>query len=169
VATNAQHDEHRSDFGFSRIVVVSAWRLGTIIAHGAGWGGPDEATDFTWFSPEPVILSAVEVVTAILAASMPIFWPVMEAKLLSVFVTHEIVITHQPYDAHGFELNRSSSQGSERSLNRTALDKAAQYYRSPHLQGYVDPFKTEEQIHITQCGQTARLAEPNTSRYETID
>ncbi|KAK5167522.1 uncharacterized protein LTR77_007221 [Saxophila tyrrhenica] len=157
------------------IIVVSAWRLGTIVQHGAGWGGSDEPMDFTYYAPIMILLSGAEVGTAVFAASIPVFWPVIESKWLGVLVTQEIVVTEQHRNGEqGLELERSSTHsgaGSTRSLNRSTGTRAAQYYRNAQLGGYVDPFKNEEQIQVTPFGYTAEVPQQqrrDRDKYETI-
>jgi hypothetical protein len=50
--------------------------------------------DFTWWYPEVLIISCLEVDFAIMCASMPIFWPTVVANWSHIFVTKEVRISH---------------------------------------------------------------------------
>ncbi len=69
--------------------------------------------DFTWWYPEVLILSSLEVDFAIIAASMPIFWPTVVASWSDIFVTKEVHVTHhQRLDDSNtdfMEMNRTNS------------------------------------------------------------
>jgi hypothetical protein len=50
--------------------------------------------DFTWWMPEVLIFSNLEVDFAIMCASMPIFWPSVMAAWTEIFVTQEVTVVH---------------------------------------------------------------------------
>lgn len=50
--------------------------------------------DFTWWLPEVLLFSSLEVDFAIMCASVPIFWPTVVAAWTEIFVTREVVVTH---------------------------------------------------------------------------
>jgi hypothetical protein len=50
--------------------------------------------DPTWYGATPIVLSSMEVYLAVICASLPVFWPVMQKTIGSVIiVTHEVKIT----------------------------------------------------------------------------
>ena len=95
------------------------WRLVTIIKHQAGW---EPHLDFTYYASISIILAVLEVNVAILAANMPIFWPVIEAGLVSILVVREIYVTSEYIDEinmGGYRRSSLQSSGcSEAELNR---------------------------------------------------
>ncbi|KAH8728629.1 hypothetical protein GQ44DRAFT_747490 [Phaeosphaeriaceae sp. PMI808] len=64
--------------------------------------------DFTWWLPEVIIFSSLEVDFAIICASMPIFWPTVMAAWTEIFVTQEVTVIHDRrslyIDSHSDEL-----------------------------------------------------------------
>jgi hypothetical protein len=77
----------------TRVVAISSWRLATIVAHQAGW---EPHLDFTFYAPISILLACLEVDIAVLAASMPVFWPVILRVLGPIFVTQEVHVTREP-------------------------------------------------------------------------
>ena len=92
--------------------------------------------DFTWWYPEVLILSCLEIDFAIMAASMPIFWPTVLASWSGIFVTKEVHVTHhQRFDesnADFMEMNRSNSLKSMASTEglTTVLSQEHKNYQS---------------------------------------
>ncbi|KAH9876232.1 hypothetical protein J1614_004111 [Plenodomus biglobosus] len=75
-------------FTFGGVVVAtSVWRLSVIIDTRAA---TSPYIDFTWWSPSMIILSCLEIDLAIICASMPIFWPIIEKSLSAIFVSFEV-------------------------------------------------------------------------------
>ena len=72
-----------------------------------------DSFDFTWWYPEVLIISCLEVDFAIMSASMPIFWPTVVATWSQISVTKEVHVTHHPRlhgnSANHFEMNRPNS------------------------------------------------------------
>jgi len=83
--------------------------------------------DFTWWWPEVLIFSCLEVNFAIMCASMPIFWPTVMAAWTQISVTHEVTVTHDRnsrYVEHGtypMELQRTVSTKSHESTEGLTL------------------------------------------------
>jgi hypothetical protein len=50
--------------------------------------------DFTWWMPEVLIFSCLEIDFAIMCASMPIFWPSVLAAWTDIFITQEVTVVH---------------------------------------------------------------------------
>ncbi|KAF2794936.1 hypothetical protein K505DRAFT_241057 [Melanomma pulvis-pyrius CBS 109.77] len=132
------------------VVFISIWRLYTIVEHRAA---THPYIDFTWWSPITLLLSCLEINLAIICASMPIFWPVLEKSLSHIFVTSEVRIsTEQRYReeaGRGFELAgrsgsvKSTSGNSRESLTReptnATIDPYA-HYKDRYILAQVDPF-----------------------------
>lgn len=103
--------------------MVSSWRLATIVQHQAGWS---PTLDFTFYAPISILLGCLEVDIALLAASMPIFWPIIIKALQPILVVHEVRITwHRRWGASEEELE-SASVHSETELNH---NKGGSYYK----------------------------------------
>lgn len=76
----------------SRVVLLSVWRLYSIIQHRAGlYPYPD----FTWWGPVSFLLSCLEIDLAILTCSVPIFFPRLRQSFAAIFVSHEIKIEEE--------------------------------------------------------------------------
>ncbi len=85
--------------------------------------------DFTWWYPEVLIISCLEVDFAIMCASMPIFWPTVVANWSAIFVTKEVHITHQ--NRSDFEMYRPTSLKSTTSqdgLTKVVSGEQKSYY-----------------------------------------
>lgn len=100
---------------------MAVLRLWSIFKHSTDHSG----MDFTWWYPEVLIFSCLEIDFAIMCASMPIFWPTVVASLSQIFVTKEVHVTHQRLDeshAEHYEMGRSKSlrsQNSQEGLTKT--------------------------------------------------
>lgn len=51
--------------------------------------------DWTFWLPEVLIFSCLEVDFAIMCASMPIFWPTVKAAWNQIYITQEVIVTHE--------------------------------------------------------------------------
>jgi hypothetical protein len=74
-----------------------------------------------------IILSCLEIDLAIICASMPVFWPVFERGLASIFVSFEVKVTEEHVqDDFGlaYELEHTKSKGQEsiRSGSGTSME-----------------------------------------------
>jgi hypothetical protein len=49
--------------------------------------------DPTWYGPSVIVLGLLEINIASVCASVPVFWPVITARMDAIFVTHEVKIT----------------------------------------------------------------------------
>lgn len=50
--------------------------------------------DPLFYAPVAILLATAEVTVASIAASIPIFWPVLSTKFYEILVTNDIEITH---------------------------------------------------------------------------
>lgn len=95
---------------------MSAWRLTCIIISQAA---TRPYLDFTWWSPIIVTIACLEVSLAIICASMPIAWPIIEKSFASIFVKFEVeMVEERVSEDYGFayELeHRKQSVGSTKS------------------------------------------------------
>ncbi|KAI8934116.1 hypothetical protein NX059_008875 [Plenodomus lindquistii] len=105
-------------FAFGGIVIAtSIWRLSGIVDTRAG---TSPYIDFTWWSPTIIILACLEIDLAIICASMPIFWPVLQKSLSAIFVSFEIEIVEERVSSERYGLayeleHRKTADGSVRS------------------------------------------------------
>jgi len=74
------------------VVVLSVWRLSHIVNTQAA---TRPYLDFTWWSPLAIVLACLEVSLAIICASMPIFWPIIEHSFTSIFVKFEVEMVEE--------------------------------------------------------------------------
>jgi hypothetical protein len=91
--------------------------------------------DFTWWMPEVLIFSCLEVDFAIMCASMPIFWPSVMAAWTEIFVTNEVTVVSDRRSLYiepsMMELEFASPKKSHEStigLTRTASDEHTPTY-----------------------------------------
>ncbi|KAF1830682.1 hypothetical protein BDW02DRAFT_633466 [Decorospora gaudefroyi] len=103
-------------FTFGAVVVAtSVWRLrGIVETQGATY----PYVDFTWWSPTMIVLSCLEIDLAVICASMPIFYPLIEKSLSAIFVSYEVrVVEERVVDDYGlaYELEHRDRAGSLKS------------------------------------------------------
>ncbi|KAF3003687.1 hypothetical protein E8E13_008735 [Curvularia kusanoi] len=89
----------------SIVVLMAVLRLWSTFKHN---GEITKSFDFTWWYPEVLIISCLEIDFAIICASMPIFWPTVVANWNSIFVTKEVHVTHTDR-VQDFEMGRPTS------------------------------------------------------------
>jgi hypothetical protein len=104
---------------------MSIWRLQAITANQAG---TYPYYDFTWHTPLMMILSCLEIHLAIMCASMPIFWPIIEKSFAAIFVQYEVNVTEERIDneyglAYELEHSKSRRDGSIRSMSGTSVEE----------------------------------------------
>ena len=56
---------------------------------------PATALDPTWFASSLILLAVLEVSIASICASTPIFWPILQKKFDTIYVTHEVEVIHE--------------------------------------------------------------------------
>jgi hypothetical protein len=74
-----------------------------------------------------IVLSCLEIDFAIICASMPIFWPIIERSLAAIFVSYEVDVTEERvHDGYGLayelEHTKSAGQSSLRSCSGTSME-----------------------------------------------
>jgi hypothetical protein len=113
----------------NRVIAISSWRLATIIAHQAGW---EPQLDFTFYAPISILLACLEVDIAVLAASMPVFWPIVLQVLQPILVTHEVHVTREPrWRSSEVELE-CASMHSEAELHRKSSVAKINHYNGTY-------------------------------------
>ncbi|KAH6639686.1 hypothetical protein C7974DRAFT_136906 [Boeremia exigua] len=119
------------------VVMISVWRLQTIIDHDAGLS---PYPDFTWWAPVSIVLSCLEIDLAIISASIPIFWPVIQKSFSAIFVSHQIEVIETRVEDHGlaYELEHSKSR-SDASVNSSSGTSTHELTNPPE-EGYKEPY-----------------------------
>jgi hypothetical protein len=139
-----------------RVVIMSVWRLLTIVQHGAAL---HPYPDFTWWAPSSIILSCLEIDLAIICASVPIFWPVIQKSFTAIFVSFEVEIKEQHVEddlglAYRLEHMQSNGRESLKSNSSTAsiyratsdLENArSEEQKAPTFTVGIDPLSVEAQ------------------------
>ncbi|KAH8675387.1 hypothetical protein BX600DRAFT_452545 [Xylariales sp. PMI_506] len=124
----------------SLVIMLAIWRLETIIAHQAAtWPTHDP----TWYGPISILLGVLEIDAAAICASIPIFWPVLEAQWGSIFITQEIKITREERYVDDYDERLSATQsrtGSEAELKNMERGVDSHYQDSYVMQS-VDPLR----------------------------
>ncbi|TQN64425.1 hypothetical protein CSHISOI_10995, partial [Colletotrichum shisoi] len=129
---------------------ISVARFVTILQHrSATW----PTLDFPWYAPISIVLSAVEVDVAMIASSVPIFWPVLRKRFPGIFVTKEVEVTREVRrlesveldDDVGAEEGRSSRVGSEASLRQENRGGDG-LYRDEFVTNQIDPFRKSKSV-----------------------
>lgn len=74
-----------------------------------------------------VVLSCLEIDLAIICASMPIFWPIIEKSLAAILVSYEVNVTEERVNddyglAYELEHTKSAGQQSLRSVSGTSME-----------------------------------------------
>jgi|TARA_R110002003_G_scaffold52_16_gene4457 hypothetical protein len=74
-----------------------------------------------------IILSCLEIDLAVICASMPIFWPIIEKSLAAIFVSYEVNVTEERIDddyglSYELEHTKTRRSGSMRSASGTSVE-----------------------------------------------
>ncbi|GKT45251.1 uncharacterized protein ColSpa_05432 [Colletotrichum spaethianum] len=129
---------------------VSLVRFITILQHRSA---TYPTLDFPWYGPVSIVLACVEVDLAMVASSVPIFWPVLRQRFPGIFVTKEVEVTREARrlesveldDDIGTEEGRRSRVGSEASL-RQDTRKTAVRYMDDFVANQVDPLRRSKSV-----------------------
>jgi hypothetical protein len=128
------------------VVLMAILRLWSVFKHSQS---ATQSFDFTWWYPEVLIISCLEVDFAIMCASMPIFWPTVVANWSHIFVTNEVHISHHERLSGGsredLELERSGSVKSTASAEALTKGPSRVYYK-----GYDAETGMDRRVGITQ-------------------
>lgn len=103
--------------------------------------------DPTFYGMSMGVLALLEVDVAGICASVPVFWPILTAKLDTIFVTREVMIErsdrYSPMDDDDFELSSSydgKMSGATFNSEETAPGKTGGHYTDEFVASQVDPF-----------------------------
>ncbi|KAJ4386469.1 hypothetical protein N0V93_009365 [Gnomoniopsis smithogilvyi] len=103
-------------------VICSVVRFSSLVRHNAT---TSPTFDPTWYGPESIILSVLEVDIATIVASLPVFWPYLRRNIDRIMITHEIEVKVTEHftqiDDQTDELGREASRQNE---NRRSDHKA---------------------------------------------
>ncbi|KAI4696592.1 uncharacterized protein J4E88_000769 [Alternaria novae-zelandiae] len=138
-------------FTFGAIVVgTSVWRLhGIVETKGATY----PYVDYTWWSPTLIILTCLEIDLAIICASMPIFWPIIEKSLSAIFVSYEVQVVEERVDDYGLTYELEHMKGDDRpcsikssgtSTQELTNDDEESHPRRPQFTVGFDPLSEEQ-------------------------
>lgn len=159
-----RNDSFRSKLGLLALLAVglvvnaiSVVRLLSLIQHKAA---TRPTLDFPWYAPISIVLSCVEVDLAMVACSVPIFWPVLRRFTDGIFVTKEVKVTREVRRLESVELDddldmepgRRSRVGSEASLRQETLAAPAAArgrYLDEFVAQQVDPLSRSKSV-VTQ-------------------
>ncbi|KAI3542328.1 hypothetical protein CSPX01_07083 [Colletotrichum filicis] len=144
---------------------VSVVRLYSIIQHRSA---TRPTLDPMWYGPLSIVLSAVEVDLAMVASSVPIFWPVLRQRFPGIFVTKEVEVTREVRRLESVELeddmemepDRRSRVGSEASLRQENINQgggAGGRYMDEFIVNQVDPLrKAKSTVTEVKAGDEAQ-------------
>ncbi|KAH7089108.1 hypothetical protein FB567DRAFT_324925 [Paraphoma chrysanthemicola] len=122
--------------------------------------------DFTWWLPEVLLFSCLEIDFAIMCASMPIFWPTVMAAWTEIFVTREVLVTHDrrsrfvDNSVEQLELSRSLSVRSHKSterLTKMTSREGMSWFTEFDPETGTGPGCGITQVEIQPCAQKARI------------
>ncbi|KAI3553261.1 hypothetical protein CABS01_10236 [Colletotrichum abscissum] len=144
---------------------VSVVRVYSIIQHRSA---TRPTLDPMWYGPLSIVLSAVEVDLAMVASSVPIFWPVLRQRFPGIFVTKEVEVTREVRRLESVELeddmemepDRRSRVGSEASLRQENINQgggAGGRYMDEFIVNQVDPLrKAKSTVTEVKAGDEAQ-------------
>ena len=118
--------------------MASIIRLENIVRTGLGL----PIGDPSWSLPVSVIWTVLECNIAVLCASIPIFWPMLEERWGAIFVTKEIQITHEDrvFDEEDQFSGRHIRMGSDAELKRSDSG-GDHHYNNSYVMQSVDPLR----------------------------
>jgi hypothetical protein len=144
--------------------VISIWRVATVFEHKAT---TSPTFDPTWYGPISILLTILEVNAATICASVPVFWPVLTARLDKIFVTQEIKIerTHRfstiddDYELQHSPTGSGASKESEglygvhsRDTSQSSLTMVGRqkggHYNDKYIAAQVDPLSSVGRVEL---------------------
>jgi hypothetical protein len=123
------------------VTIFSAIRLFCLTISRAG---TYPVFDPSWYAPPIFISSSLEIETAILCASIPIFWPIFKGlRLNKIFVTHEVEVRTEWRNTNIEEREldcRSSNEGSSSTTELARQESEEErYYKDDYVAAWVLP------------------------------
>lgn len=154
-----------------RANMLSIFRLVSIVSTRATtW----PTFDPSWYGAVPIVLTALEVDIATIAASIPVFWPVLRnLDLNQILITREVKVTLE--DRHNMGPTRTNSLVEDEDIELERSDsvsrlnrKREEHYGDPYVREQVDPFKkyefgTRTEIDVSRLGRNKGGASANVS------
>lgn len=131
---------------------ISIWRLAVCIEHKAA---TYPTFDPTWYGVGVVVLGMMEVNAASVCACVPVFWPVLTARIDQIFVTQEVKITRErrfsgdgddEIELHDGENSMHSRAGSVTSQSQMHLTKKTAHYMDDYVMEQVDPLRMKTSV-----------------------
>lgn len=137
---------------------MAVWRLQTIIEHQAAtYPTPDP----TWYGPISMLLALIEVDLSAIAASIPIFWPVLQMAWGKIVVTKEVEVNFEDRYDYGLDSASRSRSGSQSQLRkqRSMSSNKETHYHDSFVLDHVDPLRRS-----SRQGVAARVMGGNEKR-----
>lgn len=115
--------------------------------------------DPTWYGPEVVVLGMMEVNAASVCACVPVFWPVLTARIDQIFVTQEVKITREcRYSGDGddqIELHNSATSMHSRaeslsSHSQMGLTQKTAHYTDEFMMEKVNPIRSQTTVQASK-------------------
>ncbi|KAF2503359.1 hypothetical protein BU16DRAFT_521943, partial [Lophium mytilinum] len=122
------------------VAIFSAVRLFSIAQHRAG---TSPVLDLTYYSPPIFIFSSLEIQVAIICASTPVFWPMLESiNLGKIFVTQEVEVVTESREMASSSEERDlgfSRSDSQQSLKGRDSDDRKDYQNDWAVPDFLEP------------------------------
>ncbi|KAK1997724.1 hypothetical protein LX36DRAFT_577859 [Colletotrichum falcatum] len=133
------------------VLILSIWRLVELMKSRIG---TYPTLDITWYTPLPMVLAILEIDIAAICASLPVFWPMLQVSMGSIFVTREVKVTTEAAEAHAEDDDCLEMEGGSFSLCQQAMlndtaglvDPAAYGAHSPTAQTSPEPSPKKETV-----------------------
>lgn len=132
------------------VCILSTARWATLIAH-----RNIPKADWTWYAPLTDVISILEVDVAIIAASIPVFWPMIEDNIGRIFVSQEVRITYDYNDPTTSELEMDSQSNRSSSISNTGLNRQESECKYKDIFSGYDPSGPNKIQHETQIEHSA--------------
>ncbi|KAI0018037.1 hypothetical protein F4780DRAFT_752978 [Xylariomycetidae sp. FL0641] len=125
---------------------LGVWRFVTIFEHRAA---TSPTFDPSWYSPISLMLGMLEVSVAGICGSVPVFWPILSARVNEIFVTREITVVRTERFANRYDdddqVELDERKGSGR-WNRRSFDIRDSRF-SHHKKGGRDGWLADRKKH----------------------
>lgn len=98
-----------------------------------------------------IVLSCLEIDLAIICASMPIFWPIIEKSLSAIFVSYEVQVVEERVDDYGLTYELEHMKGGDRGSIKSSgtstqelTHEDEEHGRKPQFTVGFDPLNEEQ-------------------------
>lgn len=123
--------------------VFAAWRLVLLIS--SNGDVIETLFDSTFYAPETVLLSSLEVNLASICASVPIFWPVLRRQVFRILVTKEVEITRGDRDSDSKDGKLVDDDDDDESGTESGGDG---HYNDAFIRDQVDPLRPGTSVGV---------------------